>query len=94
MPAPAWEIIATPVWEGRTTHLTLLKRFHMAVHLHLDGDIHSPIRASALRKTDLVHPLVIQLPCCLVAIAAPETGVSTKTRVNDGSVLMDQRWLH
>ena len=50
MPAPAWEIIATPVWEGRTTHLTLLKRFHMAVHLHLAGDIHSPIRASGFEK--------------------------------------------
>ena len=46
-----------------------------------------------MRKKDLVPPLVPIFPCWSVVIAASETGVSTKTGVRDGSVLMDQRWL-
>ena len=33
---------------------------------------------------------VLLLPCWSVEIAAAETGMSTKTRVQDRSVLMDQ----
>ena len=43
--------------------------------------------------TASVSPLVPLLPSWSVVIAASETGVSTKTRARDGSVLMDQRWL-
>ena len=46
-----------------------------------------------MKKKDLVPPLVPLLPCWSVVLAASETGVSTKTGISDGSVLMDQRWL-
>ena len=52
-----------------------------------------PSELLALRKKDLVPPLVPLLPCWSNVIAASETGVSTKTGIRDGSVLKDQRWL-
>ena len=48
----------------------------------------------ALRKKDLVPPLVPLLPCWSVVIADSEAGASSKTRVRDGLVLVKQRWLH
>ena len=52
-----------------------------------------PAGLLALRKKDLVPPLVPLLPCRSIVIAASETGVPTKTGIGDGWVLMDQRWL-
>ena len=48
-----------------------------------------PSKLLSLRKQDLVPPLVILLPCWSVVIAASEAGVSTKTRVREGSVLVN-----
>ena len=45
------------------------------------------------REGDLVPPLAPLLPCWSIVIAASETVSSTKTRIRDGSVLVDQRWL-
>ena len=45
-----------------------------------------------LLMTNLVSSLVPFLPWWSVVIAACETGVFTKTRVRDGSVLVDQSW--
>ena len=47
----------------------------------------------ALRQKDLVPPLVPLLPCWSIVITASEIGVSAKTKVLDGSVLMVQRWV-
>ena len=50
-----------------------------------------PSELLTLRKRDLAPPLISVLPFWSVVIAASETGVSTKTGVRDGSVLIDQR---
>ena len=44
----------------------------------------------ALRKNDIVRPLAALLPCRSIVIAASETGVSIRTGIRDGSVVMDQ----
>ena len=75
-----------PVWNGIAAQLTLFSQPHMAAVIHPSGLL-------ALRKKDFVPPLVPLLPCRSVVIAASETGVSTKTGVHDGPVLMDQCWL-
>ena len=46
-----------------------------------------------MREKDLVPPLAPLLSCWSIMIAASETGVSTKTGIRDGSVLMDRRGL-
>ena len=50
-----------------------------------------PSEPQALRKKDGVPPLMPLLPCWSVVAAAFENGVSTKTVVRDGLVLMEQR---
>ena len=66
---------------------------HGSVHPHLAGNVHVSVRASCIEKKDIVPPLVPLLPCWSIVIATSEAGVSTKTGIRDGSVLMDQRWL-
>ena len=51
-----------------------------------------PSELLTLRKKDLVPPLVL-LPCWSIVIAASEPGVSTKTGIAEGAVLVGQRWL-
>ena len=73
---------------------TLLKRFHVAVFiLVLPVTYMRPSELLALRKKNLVPPLVPLFPCWWVVIAASETGASTKIGIRDGSVLVDQCWL-
>ena len=77
----------TPVWRSIATQLTLLNHPRVAVFiLMLRVTYMRPSELLALKKKDLVPPLVPLLPCWLVVIAASETGVSTSTRVLDGSV--------
>ena len=52
-----------------------------------------PSELLALKKKDLVPPLMPLLPCWSVVIAALVFGVHTNTGVRDGLVLVDQRWL-
>ena len=54
IPARTQQTILAPVWEGIAAHLTLLShiRTYGSVHLHLAGDIHSPIRASGIEKEE------------------------------------------
>ena len=86
VPAPAWERIAA--------QHPPLKHLHMAVIIFiLPVPYICTSELLAFKKKDLVPPLAILLPCSSVVIAASEAGVSTKTRVRDGSVLVKQRWL-
>ena len=82
-----------PVWEGIATQLTLLNHPHAAMFiLILRVTYMRPSWLLALKKMDLVTTPASLFPCWSVVIAFCETGVSTKTRIRDGSVLMDQRW--
>ena len=91
-PARTRRAVPARVWEGVATQLALLNHPHMAVHPHLAGDLRAGVRASGIEK-DLFSPIAPLLPCWSIVIAASESGVSTKTGVFDGSVLMDQRLL-
>ena len=71
-----------PVWEGIAAQLTLLNQYVR------------PSELLALRKNDLLPPLVPLLPCWSIVTAASEAGAPTKTRICYGSVFMDQRWLN
>ena len=83
-----------PGWERIAAQLTLLKHLHMAVFILIIPVTYiRPSEPLALRKKNLIAPLVPLLPRWSVGIAASETGVFTKTGVRDGSVLIDQRWV-
>ena len=67
---------------------------HMAAfNLHFAEKENTVVGASDIEKKDRVTPLVPLFPFWSVVIAASKTGMSTKTEVRDGSVLVDQRWL-
>ena len=51
-----------------------------------------PSELLALRRKDLVPPLVPLFRCWLIMVAA-SAGVSAKIGISDGSVVMDRRWL-
>ena len=61
-----------------------------SVHSHLAGDLHASVRASGVEKERSCHTACATSP---ELVAASRTGVSTKTGIRDGSVLVDQRWL-
>ena len=93
-PAPTRRAMPAPLWEDIADQLTLLNQPHVAEFIPFLLETHRPPpELLALRKKDLVPPLVPLLSCWSVLIAAGETGVSATTGVRDGSVLMDQRWL-
>ena len=71
--------------------LTLLNHLHMAMFVLIWLVTYMcTAEFLALRKKYCVPPLVLLLPRWSVEIAASEKGMSTKTGVRDGSVLMDQ----
>ena len=74
--------------EGVAAQLTLLNHPHMAAStLTLPVTYMRPSELPALRKKNVVPPLVLLLTCWSVVIAASETGVFTKTGIRDGSVV-------
>ena len=79
-----------PVLEGIAAQLTHLNHPHVAAFiLFLLITYVRPTELRALRKKDLVPPLVALLPRWSVAIATSETGVSTKTGVELSAVSQD-----
>ena len=93
-PARTRRAMPAPVWEGIAAQVTHLNQLQMAAFIPILLVTYT--RRSelvALRKKDLVPPLVPHLPCWSVVFAASETGVPAKTGVRGGSVFVDQLWL-
>ena len=94
IPARTRQTMPAPVWEGIATPLNVLNHPHVAAFITIFLETYlRPSELLALRKKGLVPPLMPFLPCRSVTIAAFETGVATKARVREGSVLMAQRCL-
>ena len=74
--------------------LTILYHLHMAAFvLFFLIKYMRPAELSGIEKEGSCPSDLPLLPCWPVVIAASETGMSTKTGISDGSVLMDQRWI-
>ena len=83
--AGAFPATPAPVWEGIAAQITLPNQPLMAAFILISLVTYMrPSELLALRKKDLVPPLMPLLPCWSVVIAAFETGVSSKTGVRDG----------